>query len=70
MRITKQGNDRVGYQGKWECEYCGCEWEYDENDERPAQLVRLVNDNVYSLPCPECASMAQRPVPKLSDVTA
>jgi len=36
MKIIKQGNNKQGFEGVWTCNWCGCVWEMDSTDPKPA----------------------------------
>lgn len=63
MRITKQGDTRVGFEGTWSCEKCGCQWEMDKTDKAPAQSHDQRDGGAFHMPCPMCKTEVWRHIP-------
>jgi len=63
MRVTKQGNLLFGYEGKWTCQRCGCEWEMDKTDPKPKQSSDQRDGDAFYMNCPTCNTVVWRNIP-------
>ncbi len=67
MRVIKPGDLRFGYEGKWTCQRCGCEWVMDQSDPKPAQSSDQRDGDAFHMPCPTCKTEVWRNVPHGQD---
>lgn len=67
MRITKPGEIRHGFEGEWRCHRCGCTWEMDTNDTKPAYMSDQRDGDAWHMPCPTCKNQTYRAVPRATD---
>jgi hypothetical protein len=54
MRIVNEGKIEHGYEGRWTCSRCHCEWELDNKDPSPEYINEQRDGDVWQMPCPKC----------------
>lgn len=67
MRVTKPGDTRMGFEGKWACNRCGCEWEMEATDPKPKQSTDQRDGDAFHMPCPTCKEEVYRDIPRRQD---
>lgn len=64
MRIITQGAERFGFEGIWTCERCGCKWQMDSSDTKPALMSDQRDGDGFHMPCPTCKTEVYRNIPR------
>ena len=61
MRIINKGSEKLGFEGKWKCQTCNCEWEMSSGDEKPESISDR-DGFAFHMPCPTCKREVYRAV--------
>lgn len=64
MRVVKPGDVRHGFEGQWHCQKCGCVWEMETGDKKPAYMSDQRDGDAWHMPCPTCKTETYRAAPR------